>query len=90
MSDQNKGAIPKIEVLIIGAFFLIFTFWAVKKCASTKNTYAEKAAREQLFKAQEDSIKQVLREKQRKDSLATAPISIQGEAGQSRKVNSRL
>lgn len=90
MSDQKKGAIPKIEVLIVGAFFLIFTFWAAKKCSSTKSTYAEKAAREQLFKAQEDSIKQVLREKQRKDSLANAPISIQEATGQSRKVNSRL
>lgn len=43
---------PRIEILIIGVFFVSFIVWAVSKCKSAKAEYQERAALE----AYEDSV----------------------------------
>ena len=49
-----------------------------------------KGRTERLFAAEEDSIKQLIREKRRQDSLAKAPISISSDKGVNRSTYSRL
>ncbi|MBK8043509.1 MAG: SH3 domain-containing protein [Haliscomenobacter sp.] len=90
MNESKSPGLPRLEVLIIGGFFLIFTFWAVGKCSATRNTYRQKEEKEKLLAAEEDSIKTLLREKRRQDSLAKAPIALRTETGGTSQAYSRL
>lgn len=90
MSTPSGKASPRIEVIIAGVFFLIFTIWAIGRCSATRKAYEEKEVRQRLIEAEEDSIKQLLAEKRRKDSLAQQPIPIATPAGSSAKALSRL
>lgn len=70
MEETRRAPSPRIEIIIIGVFFLIFTFWAFKKCSNTRNTYIQKELREKQRTAEQDSLKKVLQEKRHRDSLA--------------------
>jgi uncharacterized protein YgiM (DUF1202 family) len=56
MSEQS-GMLPKIEILIIGGFFILFMVWAVSKCAATQDAYEEQAQQEALEEAKADSLR---------------------------------
>jgi hypothetical protein len=47
-----KGLLSKIEVIVIGLFVLIFLFWVISKCNSSREQLREEAATE----AKEDSL----------------------------------
>lgn len=57
MSEQS-GMLPKIEVLIIGVFFVLFMVWAVSKCSATQEAYEAQAQQEAFEESREDSIQQ--------------------------------
>ncbi len=80
MASEPKRTSAKIEVFIIGAFFLIFTFWAFNKCSNTRSLAKQKAEKERLFKEQEDSIKLLLQQKGRPkaDNPAPGPVPSAG------------
>jgi len=54
--SENKGLLPKIEILIVGVLFLVFLIWSISKCSATKREYSEQAAEEQAEMARFDSI----------------------------------
>ncbi|MEQ8703935.1 MAG: SH3 domain-containing protein [Phaeodactylibacter sp.] len=56
MSEQS-GMLPKIEILIIGGFFVLFMIWAVSKCAATQEAYEERAQQEAFEESKEDSLR---------------------------------
>jgi len=41
---QEKDSIPNMELILIGAFFVTFLFWAVSKCTVTQSKYEREAA----------------------------------------------
>ncbi|MEL6863795.1 MAG: SH3 domain-containing protein [Bacteroidota bacterium] len=41
MSSKKKGLLPRIEILIVGVFFLSFIVWAMSKCSATRSMYEE-------------------------------------------------
>ncbi len=41
---QEKDSIPNMELILIGAFFVSFLFWAVSKCTVTQSKYEQEAA----------------------------------------------
>lgn len=43
MSEEKPSMLPKIEIFIIGGFFLLFMIWAISKCAATRKTYEKQA-----------------------------------------------
>jgi uncharacterized protein YgiM (DUF1202 family) len=57
MSEQSGGMLPKVEILIIGGFFILFMIWAVSKCAATQEAYEEQAQQEAIEEAQVDSLR---------------------------------
>lgn len=50
--------LPKIEILIIGGFFVLFMVWAVSKCSATQQAYEEQAQEEALENGREDSLRE--------------------------------
>lgn len=48
--------LPKLEVIIIGVFFLSFSLWAISKCSNTRNKYEQMAIEAQ----KEDSLLNIL------------------------------
>lgn len=85
MEESTRSASPKVEVIIVGVFFLIFTFWAFKKCSNTRTQFIEKEQREKQYKAEQDSINRMLQAKRRQDSLSAqgASASRQPSSGES-------
>lgn len=63
----NRKFTAKVEVLIIGIFFISFIIWAVSKCSSAKTEYKARAALE----AYEDSL--ATAQEQPLDQPATTP-----------------
>ena len=91
MSQTEGKGMPRIEVLISALFFLIFTIWAISRCSSTRRVYQQKEERRRFLQMEEDSIKQMLAEKRRQDSIARLPITIpSGNGSSSSKALSRL
>ena len=41
---EEKDSIPNMELILIGAFFVSFLFWAVSKCSVTQSKYEHEAA----------------------------------------------
>lgn len=41
---EEKDSIPNMELILIGAFFVSFLFWAVSKCSVTQSKYEQEAA----------------------------------------------
>ncbi|MEZ5042964.1 MAG: SH3 domain-containing protein [Saprospiraceae bacterium] len=60
---KRASLLPKIEVIIIGIFFLSFVIWMVPKCSATKEEYREA----EVELAEEDAI---LDEATPKDTIA--------------------
>lgn len=90
MSQSEGKGMPRIEVIISALFFLIFTVWAIGRCSSTRRLYQQKEERRRFLQMEEDSIKQMLSEKRRQDSIARLPIPIPSGNGSSAKALSRL
>ncbi len=42
--SEEKDRIPNMELILIGAFFACFLFWAVSKCSVTQSKYEQEAA----------------------------------------------
>lgn len=53
---SNTSMLPKLEILIIGIFFLCFLMWAVSRCSNTRSKYEQMAIEAQ----KQDSILKVL------------------------------
>jgi len=49
--------LPKIEILIIGGFFVLFMIWAVSKCSATQQAYEVQAQEEATEAEREDSLR---------------------------------
>lgn len=49
--------LPKIEILIIGGFFVLFMIWAVSKCSATQQAYEVQAQEEATAAEIEDSLR---------------------------------
>ena len=90
MSQPERKGMPRIEVIISALFFLIFTVWAIGRCSSTRRMYQQKEERRRFLQMEEDSIKQMLAEKRRQDSIARLPIPITSGKGSSSSSLSRL
>lgn len=90
MSQPERKGMPRIEVIISAIFFLIFTVWAIGRCSSTRRMYQQKEERRRFLQMEEDSIKQMLAEKRRQDSIARLPIPITSGNGSSSSALSRL
>ncbi|MEM1318658.1 MAG: SH3 domain-containing protein [Bacteroidota bacterium] len=56
MSKAKKGLLPRVELLIVGIFFLSFSLWAISKCSATKSLYQEQDLVEAEEAAAEDTI----------------------------------
>lgn len=41
--SESEGVLPKIELLFIFIFFMVFITWAMSKCGSVQEDYAQKA-----------------------------------------------
>lgn len=90
MSQQESRGLPRIEVIISGLFFLIFTIWAIGRCSATRKNYEQKEERRLLLQMEEDSIKRLLAERRRQDSLAKLPVPVAASAGATTGASSRL
>ncbi len=90
MGQAERKGIPRIEVIISALFFLIFTIWAIGRCSSTRRVYQQKEERRKFLQMEEDSIKRLLAEKRRQDSVARLPISVPTTTGTSSTALSRL
>lgn len=55
MSDK-PGLLPKVEILVIGIFFIGFLMWAVSKCSSTQQRYRQQEAFDAAEQARADSM----------------------------------
>lgn len=56
MSEKKPGLLPKLEILVIGIFFIGFLMWAVSKCSDTQRRYRERAAFDAAEQARADSL----------------------------------
>ena len=66
MEKKNKILLPRVEILLMGVFFLIFLIWAVSKCSSTRKQLAEEAEQQATEQAEYEAS---LMDKQRMDSI---------------------
>lgn len=66
MEKKDKVLLPRIEIMIIGVFFLMFLIWAVSRCSSTRKQLAREAEQQAQEQAEYEAN---LLEKQRADSL---------------------
>lgn len=69
MEKKDKVLLPRIEIMIIGVFFLLFLIWAVSRCSSTKRQLAREAEQQAQEQAEYEAN---LLEKQRIDSIKNA------------------
>jgi uncharacterized protein YgiM (DUF1202 family) len=69
MEKKDKVLLPRVEIMIIGVFFLMFLIWAVSRCSSTRRQLAREAEQQAQEQAEYEAN---LLEKQRADSLKTA------------------
>lgn len=53
MSEKKTSLLPRIEIVIMSLFFLIFIFWAVNRCNDTKEAYRRQALLEEEARASE-------------------------------------
>lgn len=53
MSEKKPSLLPRIEIMIMSLFFLIFIFWAVNRCNDTKEAYRRQALLEEEARAAE-------------------------------------
>ena len=47
-SGTPKSILPRLEIMIIGVFFISFVFWAVARCNRTRAEYAEMEYQEKV------------------------------------------
>lgn len=66
MEKKNKMLLPRVEIMIIGIFFLLFLIWAVSRCSSTRKQLAREAEQQAQEQAEYEAN---LLEKQRLDSI---------------------
>ncbi|TXB61605.1 SH3 domain-containing protein [Phaeodactylibacter luteus] len=86
--SEKKSVLPKVEILIIGVFFMAFAAWAISRCSATSNAYEEEARLLDAEQAKADSIAAaeagLIPEYQPKDTLlareAESPTAPPGEA----------
>jgi hypothetical protein len=90
MSEQKKNSLPRIEVVISGLFFLVFTVWAVGRCSATRKSFKQKEERRLMLQMEEDSIRRLLSEKRRQDSIAKLPAPLASASGEQALATSRL
>ncbi len=57
--SKKPGLLPKVEIFVIGIFFVGFLMWALSKCSSTKRLYREQAAFEAAEQARADSMERI-------------------------------
>lgn len=90
MSEDERKSLPRIEVIISGLFFLVFTIWAVGRCSATRKNFKQKEERRLMLQMEEDSIKRLLSEKRRQDSVAKLPVPLTSSSGEQALTTSRL
>ena len=54
--SKQPGLLPKVEILVIGIFFIGFLMWAVSKCNNTQRSYRQKEAFDVAEQARADSM----------------------------------
>lgn len=54
--DKGKGALPKVEIIIVGVLLTLFMIWAVSQCSDTREAYQQRAMEEAEEQALIDSI----------------------------------
>lgn len=57
--SKQPGLLPKLEILVIGIFFIGFLMWAVSKCSSTQRRYRQQADFEAEEQARADSMERI-------------------------------
>lgn len=58
-APKSRGSgMPRLEVIIIGVFFVSFVIWAVRSCGKTRQEYEQQEQTEKI----QDSIEQVMNE----------------------------
>lgn len=74
MSEKKGSILPSLELLIIGAFFIGFSIWAINKCSSTQGKYIQRAEKKRLREL-EDSLGEKKKATQTEKPLAnTSPV----------------
>ena len=57
--SKKPGLLPKVEIFVIGIFFIGFMMWAVSKCSSTQRRYKQQAAFDAAEQARADSMERI-------------------------------
>ncbi|MCB0589347.1 MAG: SH3 domain-containing protein [Phaeodactylibacter sp.] len=60
--SNKPGLLPKVEILVIGIFFIGFLMWAVSKCNSTRRLYRQQEAFDAAEQAKADSLESLMSE----------------------------
>lgn len=60
--SEKPGLLPKVEIFVLGIFFIGFLMWAVSKCSSTKRQYRQQDAFEAAEQARADSMDRIVSE----------------------------
>lgn len=69
-APENKGVLPKMELLIIFVFFMSFIIWAMSKCSSTQAAYATEAGENPPEQTEE-----IAKSPKLEEPATTAPIA---------------
>ncbi|NBC07919.1 MAG: SH3 domain-containing protein [Bacteroidetes bacterium] len=71
--SEEKGLLPKLEIIIVGVLFLVFLIWSISKCSATRKAYSKQAAEEQAEQNRLDSLDKA----KAQEALAGLDTSIQ-------------
>jgi len=58
--SKKPGLLPKVEILVIGIFFIGFLMWAVSKCNTTQRRYQQKAEFDAAEQLKADSLEKAM------------------------------
>lgn len=70
--QANEGVLPKIELLFIFIFFLVFITWTMSKCGSVQEEYAQEAKKN-------TPLTEVVKAPNKKEETATKPAEVTKE-----------
>ena len=75
---KKKSMLPKLELLIIGIFFLCFLMWAASRCTNTRAKYEQMALEAQkqdsILKVLQTEIPEPIKQIDQTENIETAPV----------------
>ena len=75
---KKKSALPKLELLIIGIFFLCFLMWAASRCSNTRAKYEQMALeakkQDSILKALQTEIPEPIKAMEQTENIETSPV----------------